>query len=185
MKAIVPALVLALAAPPLMASDGDSKVTTDQIRKHAAGPATARATVGIGPEAPSLAAWSQRVMANLNQGMRVRDDLGAQGPREGIVAVKFNCSETGAPAGVELLDSSGNREYDRAAVRAVRRIASLHPLPTGLGHDQKYIVRVLFANSEYSAKQKIARMRREAESNNAWYMKTGTSTAALELAPTG
>ncbi|MBB4861026.1 TonB family protein [Novosphingobium chloroacetimidivorans] len=134
---------------------------------------------------PTLAAWSSRLMNDLNKGLRVRDELGAKGPSEGIVAVKFNCSESGAPSKVELLKSSGNREFDFATLRAVRRIASLHPLPTGLDHDQKYIVRMLFANSEEGAKQRIAQMRRDADRSNAWYMKTGTNTAAIELAPIG
>ncbi|WP_159871577.1 energy transducer TonB [Novosphingobium sp. 9U] len=132
---------------------------------------------------PSLANWSARVITDLNKGLRVRDDLGSLGPSQGIVAVKFNCSESGAPADVKLLKSSGNREYDFATIRAVRRIASLHPLPLGLRHDQKYVVRMLFANSESGARQKIAEMRREADHSNAWYAKTGTNTAALELVP--
>jgi TonB family protein len=134
---------------------------------------------------PTLTAWSKKVFSDLNQRLRVRDAMGPTQTQTGIAAVKFNCSETGAPAGVSLYKSSGNRELDQATVRAVRQIVSLHPLPRGLGHDQQYIVRVLFANTDESARRQIAAMQREATERNAWYAKNETSTAALELAPVG
>lgn len=185
MKAIAFALAFSLVAAPLKASTSAPEASNEQIYDAAGGAVSARAIASNKQGVHSLTTWSARVMDDVTRGMRVRDDLGALGPSEGIVAVKFNCSESGAPAGVELMKSSGNREYDIATLRAVRRIASLHPLPTGLSHDQKYIIRVLFASSEYRAGQKIAQMRRDAEHANAWYLKTGTTTAALELAPTG
>ncbi|MBB4860900.1 hypothetical protein HNO88_004246 [Novosphingobium chloroacetimidivorans] len=56
---------------------------------------------------PTLATWSTRVMNDLKRGLRVRNDLGARGPSEGLVTVKFNCSENGAPSKIELLKSIG------------------------------------------------------------------------------
>lgn len=134
---------------------------------------------------PTLTVWSKKVFTDLNQRLRVREPMGPWRPRTGIAAVKFNCSETGAPAGVSLHKSSGNRELDQATVRAVRQIVSLHPLPKGLGHDQQYIVRVLFSESGDSARRQIAAMQRDATQANAWYAKNETSTAALELVPLG
>lgn len=134
---------------------------------------------------PSLAVWSKKVMTDLDRQLQIRNDRTVHGSRTGIVAVKFNCSESGAPATVELLHSSGNREYDHATVRAVRQIATLHPLPQGLKHDQKYVVRMLFADSEDSARDAMIRMRAEADRSNAWYRRGETTTAALELVPTG
>jgi TonB family protein len=153
----------------------------------AAFPTTSIAQTGSGAISapPSLKAWSKKVFSDLNQRLRVSDAMGPTQSQTGIAAVKFNCSETGAPAGVSLHKSSGNRELDRATVRAVRQIVSLHPLPRGLGHDQQYIVRVLFANTDESARRQIAAMQREAAQRNAWYAKNETSTAALELAPLG
>ena len=134
---------------------------------------------------PTLTAWSKKVFTDLNQRLRIREPMGPWRPQTGIAAVKFNCSETGAPAGVSLYKSSGNRELDQATVRAVRQIVSLHPLPRGLGHEQQYIVRVLFAESGDSARRQIAAMQREATERNSWYAKNETSTAALELVPLG
>lgn len=102
----------------------------------------------------------------------------------GIASGKFNCSETGAPAGVALYKSSGFRELDRATVSAVRRVVSLHPLPAGLRHDQVYIVNVLFLNPVEDARRQITRMRRDADKTNAWYNAQATHSAAvIELAP--
>lgn len=148
-----------------------------------AGVAQESSTAVLAP--PTLAAWSKRVFGELDQRLRVRPSMGPEGPRTGIAAVKFNCSETGAPAGVSLYKSSGNRELDSATVRAVRQIVTLHPLPRGLGHDQQYIVRVLFADSDEAARRLIARMQRDAAQSNSWYAKNETSTAALELVPVG
>lgn len=134
---------------------------------------------------PTLKAWSQKVFSELDDRLRVLDDWGRGPSQTGIAAVKFNCSETGAPAGVALHKSSGSRDLDLATLRAVRQIVSLHPLPKGLGHEQQYIVRVLFANSEETARRQIAAMQREATKSNAWYARNETSTAALELVPVG
>lgn len=134
---------------------------------------------------PTLTVWSNRVFNELDKHLRVLPSVGPEGPQTGIVAVKFNCSESGAPAGVSLLRSSGNREFDRATLRAVREIVTLHPLPTGLSHEQKYVVRVLFAPSQESAKRQLVQMQREATQNNAWFDKGSRSIAALELMPSG
>jgi TonB family protein len=103
----------------------------------------------------------------------------------GIVAVKFGCSESGAPSSVQLYKTSGNRRLDRAAMRAVSKIATLHPLPARLRHEQQYIVRVLFANSGSGAEREIRKMQAEAVKSNAWYNQGATSTAAIELVPVG
>ncbi|MFD2137036.1 energy transducer TonB [Novosphingobium resinovorum] len=100
-----------------------------------------------------------------------------------MVAVKFNCSEDGVPSQVQLYKTSGHGDLDRATVRAVERIATLHPLPRGVGHDQQYIVRVLFANSEGYAQRNMTRLREDAARSNAWVGRSGATTAMLELVP--
>ena len=133
---------------------------------------------------PSLEAWSAKVFKDLDQGLRYPSSLAGMPVHTGVVAVKFNCSETGAPAGIEIQKSSGHRDLDHATMRAVKRISTLHPLPTGLSNNQKYIVRVLFANSAEDLQRKSAEMRAEAARNNAWFTRSG-NVAMLELAPMG
>lgn len=134
---------------------------------------------------PTLAAWSERVFRDIDKRLRVREGLGANRTPSGIAAVKFNCSETGAPADVGLYKSSGFRELDRATLSAVRKVVTLHPLPAGLSHDQVFVVRVLFSNPGEAAERQIAMMRRQAAESNAWYGRKFMHTAALELAPLG
>jgi TonB family protein len=109
--------------------------------------------------------------------------VGRYGLETGIVAVKFNCSESGAPANVTLYKTSGSRILDVTTVRAVQRIATLHPLPARIEPGQTFIVRVLFADSEESARQQIADMQAAAAKNNAWYGNAPSALAYLEIAP--
>ncbi|WP_169795000.1 energy transducer TonB family protein [Novosphingobium barchaimii] len=134
---------------------------------------------------PSLEAWSAKVFKDLDQGLRYPSSLVGMPTHTGVVAVKFNCNEeTGAPVGIEIQKSSGHRDLDHATMRAVKRISTLHPLPRGLSNNQKYIVRVLFANSTEDLQRKSAEMRAEAARNNAWFTRSG-NVAMLELAPMG
>jgi len=145
----------------------------------------AQPTVDAISAPPTLAAWSQRVFRDLSRQMRDPVEARSEVMPTGIVAVKFGCSESGAPSSVQLYKTSGNRRLDRAAMRAVSKIATLHPLPARLRHEQQYIVRVLFANSGSGAEREIRKMQAEAVKSNAWYNQGATSTAAIELVPVG
>ncbi|WP_159975937.1 MULTISPECIES: TonB family protein [unclassified Novosphingobium] len=133
---------------------------------------------------PSLEAWSSKVFKSLNQKLRYPSSISGMPDHTGVVAVKFNCGETGAPEGIEIQKSSGHNDLDYATMRAVKRIATLYPLPTGLSNNQKFIVRVLFADSIDELQRKSAEMRAEAARNNAWFTRGG-NVAVLELAPMG
>lgn len=133
---------------------------------------------------PSLQVWSETVLQQFERKVRYPEPIANLPTSEGMVAVKFNCSESGAPADVQLLKTSGHRDLDLATVRAVQRIPTLHPLPRGVGHDQKYIVRILYATSAEHARDQMAKMNRDAARSNGWVSRGGTSTAMLELAPT-
>lgn len=118
--------------------------------------------------APTLVAWSQRVFGDLNDGFRYPAAT-EWTAFEGVVTVKFNCSDSGAPANVALFQSSGNSQLDAATVRAVKRIVTLHPLPSGMPHDQRFVVRVLFTDSADRASRRQVLMRAEADRSNAWF----------------
>ena len=134
---------------------------------------------------PTLATWSRHVFENLSDVTTYPRPVAGRPDNTGIVAVKFNCSESGAPENVVLYKSSGHRDLDHATLRGVRRIASLHPLPAGVSHHQGIIIRVLYARTEDGAKRLAAKMRADAARSNAWLGKNSTVTAALELAPIG
>jgi hypothetical protein len=52
-----------------------------------------------------------------------------------------------------VLQSSGSPALDRAGVRAVRSIRTLHPLPTGIAEDSPFEAWLLFARDERNLKR--------------------------------
>lgn len=97
------------------------------------------------PAAGEIRAWSTRVGSAIDREMRYPRLLGLSNSHEGMVDVTFRCSEDGTPTEVTLARTSGSRLLDRAGLQAVQRVGSLHPLPNGVGHDQVYRARMLFA----------------------------------------
>lgn len=111
--------------------------------------------------APTLAAWSAGLSRSLSAAMRYPRFVTKLPPAEGLARVRFVCSDSGAPAGVELVQSSGDRRIDRAALDAVRRIKTLHPLPGGLAHDQRYVAALMFATSQESLARQLRTLREQ------------------------
>jgi len=115
----------------------------------------------------TMAEWTERmhrVLANeLHYPMPV---LGLR-PGSGTVSVKFNCSDNGRPDKVSVLKSSGDSLLDRAALSAVRRMASLHPLPTGFTPSQKFVALIVFANN--ASDPQLDWMAKEQTKRNRWY----------------
>lgn len=132
--------------------------------------ATAQST-GTAEEHVSLALWSSRVTRALEQGLSYPSGLLGKASNEGVVTVKFNCSDNGSPGSVALEKSSGSRDLDAAALRAVSHIATLHPLPDGIVHGQKFEALVLFATSENSKYTMMKKISKDVALRNAWFGK--------------
>jgi len=96
----------------------------------------------------SVAEWSAHVAQGLDAHLAYPSQVGRDDDLEGAVRVAFHCSESGAPAGVSVVQSSRSGELDRAAVYAVNHIPTLHPLPEGVGHDRPMEAWVFFAASQ-------------------------------------
>lgn len=126
----------------------------------------------------TLAEWTQRMQSELQRQMvaptGVYDQLS-----EGAVRIKFNCSEDGRPSKVTLLKSSGRPAVDRAALRAVRSMASLHPLPTGFTPETRYEAIVLFANDTWD--RRIALNDAERIKRNSWYHDPVSTPAQVQV----
>ena len=121
-------------------------------------PAPVAAQSEIVVQLPTLARWSATISRELNRTLRYpRTDSGRVTP-EGAAWVEFTCSEVGKPAGITVAHRSGSTALDRAAVAAVERIRTMHPLPVGIGHDQRYRAVIMFATSGSS----LERQRRTA-----------------------
>ncbi|MBH1998203.1 MAG: energy transducer TonB [Sphingomonadaceae bacterium] len=110
--------------------------------------------------------WAERTGQKLSAKLAYPDHL--TGPQEGIVYVKFACSDTGSPTGIDVLKSSGSRALDRAAMRGVSRIGTLHPLPVGLAPSQKYVATILFAKDQPSYFRQIRKLESAQDANNHW-----------------
>lgn len=123
--------------------------------------------VVTGPEV-SLNAWSGRVVRALDRNLYYPIPIRGV-PDEGVASVKFLCSEDGTPAKVAIVKSSGSRVLDAAAVRAVRRIVTLHPLPDGITHDQPFQANILYATSQEKLDRQVAALLAEAKNRNAWF----------------
>lgn len=121
--------------------------------------------VVTGPEV-SLNLWSGRVVRALDRNLDYPIPIRGE-PDEGIAYVKFLCSEDGRPANVAIVKSSGSRDLDASAVRAVRRIATLHPLPDGITHDQPFQANIVYATSQKKLDRQLATLLAEAKNRNA------------------
>lgn len=129
LRAALPLAVLLIAPVPLEAKEPP---TIDVL---APGQAEAQAR-----------AWSVRVGQRIERRMRYPATLAGNIP--GVVDVTFMCAEDGRPARVALASSSGQGPLDRAGLKAVRGVRSLHPLPAGVDYDKRYKARLLFANDD-------------------------------------
>lgn len=125
----------------------------------------------------SFPQWSKRMTKVIESRMTYPTYLSRATPREGLVRVSFLCSEEGKPTAITLRDSSGFDDIDNAALRAVRRIPTMHPLAEGLDHGQRYQAVLLFAKDQSSYDRQLAALRDDAERRNAWFGNRGAQVA--------
>lgn len=114
-------------------------------RQHAR---TEGKTITVKAAPTSLQQWNSRVAQSLDANLIYPASIGRDDYAEGAVRVAFHCSEDGSPAGVTVLQSSRSNNLDRAALNAVKRIATLHPLPDGIGHDRAMEAWIFFASDQ-------------------------------------
>lgn len=131
-------------------------------------------------EEVTLSIWSARFSNALDRELRypapIRGDW-----RTGVVYVKFHCSESGAPADVAIYKSSGAHVLDAAAIRAVKNIATLHPLPGGMKNDQAFRAVVLFSSSQEEHDRQLAQLSKEALHANQWFGKSQSDQMASAI----
>jgi periplasmic protein TonB len=114
----------------------------------------------------TLSDWTDRMTGMLDDEIRRLPSI-SRATNEGVVRVKFNCSATGRPDKVTLLKGSGSASLDARAIRVVKRLASLHPLPSGFKPDQKFVAVLVFASG--ASDPRIKAMFVEQRRNNKWY----------------
>lgn len=144
----------------------------------------------VAPAEPEVQAWLDRVGQAIDRKMRYPRTISTASYDEGVVELTFAASEDGTPIKVAVLRSSGSRQLDRAAVAAVKRVRSLHPLPSGVDHEQVYKARLLFVIDDGSDrwKTRVAAMHDKDDRSNAALARqpSGPATVAVvAVAPAG
>jgi periplasmic protein TonB len=140
--------------------------------------------VVVASQDAELQRWVARVERGISQKMRFPRTLGPEKYAQGVVDVTFMCSEDGTPSKVAVVGSSGSRQLDRAGLRAIGRVDTLHPLPSGISHGQVYKAHLLFARTAAQAKRAIA-LRDEGQTSNSHVLARRQTTASLALMPAG
>lgn len=113
--------------------------------------------------------WAQRTEQKIDANLRYPRPMHGAPRDEGIVDVTFLCSDSGYPAQVTLDRSSGSRQLDRAGLRAVQNVGSLHPLAYGMKPNQVYRARLFFAQDDMwgGAQRRYGALRDDATRHNA------------------
>jgi TonB family protein len=120
----------------------------------------------------TFARWSGNVTRRIENNLTYPTVFGKLDPT-GIVSVAFSCSEEGLPTTVSLYRTSGNRGLDRAAMRAVRQIKTLHPMPKAFRSNQKFVANILFATSQDNFDKQVRLLRSDASRRNAGHTGDG------------
>jgi periplasmic protein TonB len=110
--------------------------------------------------------WTSRISRRLDNGLAYPRPVLNNDVHEGFVKVAFGCDEQGKPQKVVVLQSSGASDLDKAAMMAVKRISTLHPLPEGIRSERGFQAWILFSKDEDSFARKMDQLRQEARLAN-------------------
>lgn len=130
-------------------------------------------------------AWVAQISQDLRSQLRFPRSAGVAEYSTGAVSVRFECGPDGKPVGLNVVRKSGARMLDRAAMKAVNRLGSLHPMPDGIAGNQAFRADIVFADSAAEA-TRLAKSLREENERRAFARKPGephemalTATSAL------
>lgn len=115
----------------------------------------------------SVQNWSTKVARSLDNGLSYPRPMGTSDYHSGLSKVSFHCSDAGTPSDVSIAGSSGSRDLDMAAMRAVKKIATLHPLPDGVSPGQTFQAWIVFAGDEQERDRMLRTVNRDARLANA------------------
>ena len=144
-------------------------------------PDSAHPILIVAPNGPTVTAWSQKIAQQLDRHLEYPQAIGRADYPEGTVSVRFSCGDDGKPASVMLFRGSGNRWIDRAAVRAIAQIDTLHPMPVAIGHDSTFQANIILAADEQSMARQLAALRRHEAQRIAQHTDRGHTVVVLEI----
>lgn len=146
-------------------------------------PASAKSAGPVVVEAPltPLAIWSRSMTKSIDDKLAFPYQASAR-TLNGLVSVTFHCSDDGTPVGLKVLQRSGETSLDQAAMRAISRVKTMHPLPAGLRSDQKFQANIIFADSRTEYDRQLKVLARETAKRPALLMDT-ENTFVLGVTP--
>lgn len=97
---------------------------------------------------PEVRIWSTDVSKKLERKLEAAAPLRALDPTSGIVQVRFSRDDNGRPRDVRVFRSAGSRSAKAMAMRAVRNLRDLPPLPGTYAQSNDILANLVFANSE-------------------------------------
>ena|SRR5690606_8582551 len=107
--------------------------------------------------APTVIEWSKATSEKLQRNLRAL--LTVPRSREtlpqGLVVVRFNCSDNGAPSAMTFSRRSNSSSLNRLAMRTVVRLKNMHPLPEGIKEGQVYEAVISLASDEEQADRQM------------------------------
>jgi TonB family protein len=124
--------------------------------------------------------WQARIGQSLNDHLRYPTFLGTQRQTEGSVRIAFRCSDTGKPEAARIVGRSGSVQLDQSALRAVRGIETLHPLPASIGHGRPMEAWIIFANDEEGLARAKRGLQADADALNRRMRERAPQIASLE-----
>ena len=142
---------------------------------------TANQMVITAPSKPTVAVWSQQIAQQLDRRLVYPRAIGHADHPEGTVSVRFSCGDDGKPASVVVFRSSGNRLIDRAAVRAIAQMDTLHPMPAAIRHNSTFQANIILAADEQSLARQRGMLRRNETQRVARAGDRGHSIVVLEI----
>ena len=129
-------------------------------------PRPAPHAITVRAEPVSIDQWSTRIGRDLDDHLDYPRPMGTDDYPEGVAKVAFRCTDDGVPGEVTLARSSGSRLVDHAAIQAVNRLSTLHPLPEGVQSGQRVVAWIVLARDEESRGRMLGSLRREAQMAN-------------------
>ncbi|MCW1384059.1 energy transducer TonB [Novosphingobium sp. KCTC 2891] len=95
---------------------------------------------------PPVNVWVHRLNGELSDNLRFPVSLGSDRRSTGFVSVRFECGQDGKPTNLTLVHPA-DRRLDAQAMRAVRALRTLHPLPDGVEPGRQMQANLIFADS--------------------------------------
>jgi len=131
-------------------------------------------TIVVQSQRHTLDAWAGRLSQQISDNLTVPNLVGARSDVSGLVSVRFHCGPDGRPTALTITRRSGIREIDNAALRAIGKLNSLHPLPDEMTTGRSVRADIVFAQDQITLDRLSAKLNQERRA----FARSGTDHSA-------